>query len=70
MAEEQVEFPINVNDRVKRSNGKGSQGTVKDVRHEVTSTKGDVAERGLLVVVQWDNGTCSYATPGGLEKLA
>ncbi|MCB0319792.1 MAG: hypothetical protein KDD55_08430 [Bdellovibrionales bacterium] len=57
-----------VDDRVKRTSGKGPQGTVKDVREEVAgSNKGEAKPEELLIVVQWDNGTCSYVAPTALE---
>ena len=69
MADYEKSVPeFKVDDRVQRASGKGSQGVIKDVREEVTS-KGDSSERGLLVVVQWDNGTCSYSTPGALQLV-
>ncbi len=59
-----------VDDRVKRASGKGPQGTIKDVRQEVAgSNKGDAHPEEFLVVVQWDNGTCSYVAPNALELL-
>lgn len=58
-----------VNDRVKRSReAVGSLGTVKDVRQETTSTTHENREKGILITVQWDNGTFSYHGPAGLER--
>jgi hypothetical protein len=56
-------------DRVRRSWGEGCLGTVQQVREEVTSTSGDVREKGLLISVLWDNGTLSYFSPEGLDII-
>jgi len=57
---------IKVNDRVKRTNGNGCQGLVKDIRYE-TSTTGDNKEKPPMVVVFWDNGSQSYCAVEALE---
>lgn len=49
-----------VNDRVKRATDFGSLGTVKDLKMEVSQSSAEVREKGLMIVVQWDNGTVSY----------
>lgn len=60
---------LKVNDRVRRVSGEGCYGTVKDIRTEVTSTRSDPKEKGLLITVLWDNGTFSYFSPGSLELV-
>jgi len=57
-------------DRVIRKGGEGCQGEVVSVRAEVTSSTGSTDEKGLLVNVQWDNGTYSYFTPTNLERVS
>lgn len=66
---EKILDKFKVNDRVRRSGAAniGCQGTIKDVRSEVTATTGDSKEKGLLVSVLWDNGTFSYFGPEGIE---
>ena len=61
------ECKVKVNDRVKRKGRDGSLGTVKNIKEEVIGTKGDAKDRGLLIEVQWDNGTLSYFDPESLE---
>ena len=61
-----------VNDRVRRTNKpdvhiSGCYGTVKDMRYEVTAT--EAKAKGLLVSVQWDNGTFSYHGLDALELV-
>lgn len=58
-----------INDRVKRADGSGCQGMIKDVRTEVTATTGDSKEKGILITVMWDNGTFSYFGPEGIELV-
>lgn len=55
--------------RVKRLSGTGCLGTVKEVRSEVTATTGEMTDKGLMVVIDWDNGTTSYCTPGSIEVV-
>jgi hypothetical protein len=57
-----------VNDRVKRATGTGCLGTVKDVRSDITVTSQEAREKGILLNVQWDNGTLSYLSPDVLEN--
>ena len=66
----ETENTLEVGSRVRRSTGKGAIGTVLDIRTEVTATGGETAEKGLMVVIAWDNGTQSYTTPSGLEVVA
>ena len=61
---------VKVNDRVKRIGRQGCLGLVKAVKEEVVGTTGDKKDKGLLVEVQWDNGTVSYFAPEGLEVVA
>ncbi len=61
---------LKVKDRVVRKTGSACIGTVVDIRTEVSNTSVDMKDRGLLVQVQWDNGTLSYFTPEGLESVA
>jgi len=68
VAESPVEFKQG--DRVVRKDGEGCRGEVITVRTEVTSSTGSNDERGLLINVQWDNGTYSYFTPGSLELVS
>lgn len=56
-------------DRVRRSTGEGCLGTVLDVRTEVVVSTLEMKEKGLIVAVQWDNGTMSYFGPEGLNKM-
>ncbi|MCB0330088.1 MAG: hypothetical protein KDD70_10500 [Bdellovibrionales bacterium] len=63
--------PLESGARVRRKKGKGSMGTVKEIRTEVTAAgSNDPAEKGLMVIVDWDNGTQSYFTPNSLEVVA
>lgn len=50
--------------RVVRTEGEGCRGVVTSVREDPVA-KGD--ERGVVVGVQWDNGTFSYLTPDALK---
>lgn len=61
---------LKVKDRVVRKTGSACVGTVVDIRTEITNSSVDPKDRGLLVQVQWDNGTLSYFTPEGLESVA
>ena len=57
-----------VNDRVKRADGEGCNGTVVLVAEEVTNNS--AKEPALLVTVMWDNGTRSIFGVEGLELSA
>jgi hypothetical protein len=61
--------PLEKGSRVKRKTGNGSLGTVREIRTEVTASGADLFEKGLMVVVDWDNGTQSYFTPNSLDVL-
>lgn len=61
--------PFRKEERVKRKGGTGCQGTVQDVRTEITASTGDTSEKGWLVNVLWDNGTISYFAPDALERV-
>jgi len=67
MSKDNGKDKFSVNDRVRRANGEGSQGAVKEVRQEVVSSSGDTREKGIMVTVAWDNGTISSFTPEALE---
>jgi len=58
---------FSVDNRVRRTNGEGSLGSVKEVRQEVIASSGDTREKGVMVTVAWDNGTISSFTPEALE---
>lgn len=60
---------LKVNDKVKRITGMKNVGVIKDIRSEVTATSQEAKDKGLLVQVQWDNGTLSYLGPEGLEVV-
>jgi hypothetical protein len=60
---------IEINQRVRRVGGEGPVGTVTEVREEVTASRRESKERGLIVNVTWDNGTKSYFSPDGLEAV-
>lgn len=62
-------LPLEVGARVMRKQRQGCRGTVKEVRAEVTATTGETEDRGLMVVVDWDNGTQSYFTPNNLTVV-
>ena len=67
MGESEVSCKFKAADRVKRSGGRGCFGTVKDVTTDVTASSAEARERGLVVKVQWDNGTLSALSPDALE---
>ena len=60
---------IKVDDKVRRIEGAGNIGLVIALREEVTSTSGEVGEKGLMINVLWDNGTQSYFSPEALELV-
>ena len=59
-----------VNDRVKRIKGSGTQGTVMELRYEISTDRADNKEKAPMVVVHWDSGTISYFAPEALEAVA
>ena len=59
-----------IQDRVKRVEGEQSEGTVTMVRAETHGTAAERKERGVIIGVQWDNGTFSYFTPDALVVLS
>lgn len=63
---------LKAGDRVKRANATGARGTVREVRTEVTAsaTAADANYRGLIVTVNWDNGTFSYFGVDGLTLIS
>ncbi|NLF24711.1 MAG: hypothetical protein GX589_03520 [Deltaproteobacteria bacterium] len=60
---------LKVNDRVKRVGVERSYGLIKEVREEIIGTSGDTKDKGILVKVQWDNGTISYFSPESLQLI-
>lgn len=60
---------VKKDERVKRVNGKGGQGTVLALREEVGSTGGDKKQPPIMVEILWDNGTRSYLGPEAVEKV-
>ena len=56
-----------VDDRVKRANSAGGLGTVRDLKTEISQASAESKEKGLMIVVAWDNGTVSYH---GTDSLA
>lgn len=54
-------------DRVKRKDGAGCEGMVKEIREELTSSVEDSDEKAVMIQVLWDNGTLSYMSPEALE---
>lgn len=59
---------LKVEDRVKRVDAPGCQGTVKSVRQEtIISSSNSEKERPTIVTVLWDNGTQSCFGPDALE---
>lgn len=60
---------LKVNDKVKRAQGQGCHGTIKDIRAESMGSISDTREKPLLVTVQWDNGTLSTFAPESLEAV-
>lgn len=59
---------ITENASVMRIDGTGVKGVVVSLTEDTTG-KGDSSERGVIVGVQWDNGTMSYLTPDALKVL-
>lgn len=60
---------FNINDRVKRRDNSGPEGSVKQVRIEVTASSQSDKEKGKMYYVLWDNGTLSCLGGEGLERL-
>ena len=60
---------LKVNDKVKRAQGHGCHGIIKDIRAESMGSISDTREKPLLVTVQWDNGTLSTFAPESLEVV-
>lgn len=57
-----------VNDRVRRANGQGCNGTVRELRTDVTASSADQRDRSVMVNVLWDNGTQSSMAPDSLVE--
>jgi len=58
---------LKISDRVRRVDGQGTNGLVKTIRHDSLASASIRDEKGLLIGVQWDNGTYSYLTPESLR---
>ena len=69
MAEENKIKKIKENDRVKRIQGASTQGLVTLIRTDSGGGAAERGERGVMIGVQWDNGTFSYFTPDALELV-
>ena len=54
--------------RVRRVVG-GCEGTVKEIRVEVTAPSQEAKEKGLMYLVQWDNGSLSYFGAEAIETV-
>ena len=56
-------------DRVRRTNHKGCDGTVFEIRMELENggLSEEAREKGVMVGVKWDNGTISFLGPDALE---
>ena len=60
---------MKVSDRVRRANGAGCQGVIKDIRTETISSASETKDRPIIVTVAWDNGTVSQFAPDGLDPV-
>ena len=59
--------------RVKRVDGTGCLGTVVEVLDEVQNGSQSAEkknEKGVIITVEWDNGTYSHFTPEALADAA
>ncbi len=56
-----------VNDRVQRASGKGPLGFVTSIRTDSLAVSSTREESGILLGVQWDNGSYSFFTPTSLK---
>lgn len=54
-------------DRVQRTNGQGPLGFVVSIRHDSAAVSSTREESGVLVGVNWDNGSYSFFTPSALK---
>ena len=59
---------ISMDSRVVKSDGTGVRGIVVSVSED-HNNKGESSERGVIIGVQWDNGTLSYVTPDSLRVI-
>lgn len=63
-------YSFSVDQRVKRTEGGRSHGSVVQIREEVnTSALESARERNYLVQVRWDNGTLSFVSPESIETI-
>lgn len=69
MAETLNSKKFKINDRVKRNQLSGCLGTVREIRIESSASTQAQRERGILVCVQWDNGTVSFFSPESLDLV-
>lgn len=60
---------LKASDRVKRADGSGGFGVVKELREETMAAKVESPNKSPLVNVLWDNGTLSYLSPEALELV-
>ena len=72
MADSTVKCKLKEKDRVKRTTGVGSLGTVKEVRFELENSglSEEARQKGAMVGVHWDSGTFSYFAPDALEVVS
>jgi hypothetical protein len=61
-----IKTKFHVNDKVRRANGSGCSGVVKEVRVEVTASSIEAKEKSVMFFVAWDNGTQSFFGQEGL----
>jgi hypothetical protein len=61
-------FSVKESDRVRRTDGHGCLGVIRELRQETAGTS-NLVERSWLCQVQWDNGTLSYCEPELLEAV-
>lgn len=62
-------YKFKVNDRVKRTHVPGCNGTVKEIKVDVTATSAEAKEKGLMIGVLWDNGTHSFMGQNAISLL-
>ena len=59
---------VSLDARVMKADGTGVRGIVISISDD-HHNKGDASERGIIIGVQWDNGTLSYVTPDALRTI-
>ena len=60
---------IKEKDKVRRHDQKGPFGVVSALRYDSAGGNSDRHEKGVIIGVQWDNGTFSYLTPDALDVV-